>query len=162
MIKIAAPDFVYQRDVPADCIGVLSAAAEVTIFLQGDESTPEWQALHPPPDPIAEAKAEKRAQIEADRAAQCVADVTAIGHQWQADNPSQALLTKAITMALAGLPLPAVWRSRDNYDMAVDTIGDLLAIAGAMAAQTQTAYATSWARKAMLAAAETIEDIDAV
>ena len=148
--------------IPAGCIGVLSSDDAVTIFEPGDETSPEWLTLHPPPDPIADAKTAKRSEIDADRAAQCVADVTAIGHQWQADNPSQALLTKAITMALAGLPLPAVWRSRDNYDMAVDTIGDLLAIAGAMAAQTQTAYATSWARKAMLAAAETIEDIDAV
>ena len=147
---------------PAAYIGVCCGDGSVTIFEPGDETTPEWIALHPPPDPIADAKAVKRTEIEADRAAQCVADVTAIGHQWQADNPSQALLTKAITMALAGLPLPDVWRSRDNYDMAVDTIGDLLAIAGAMAAQTQTAYATSWARKAALAAAETIEDIDAV
>lgn len=122
----------------------------------------EWQALHPPPDPIAEAKAAKRAQITAERDAACVAPVQALGHTWQADPGSQALLTKAVTLASVGLPLPEVWRSRDNYDMPVDSIGDLLAIAGAMAAQTQAAYATSWARKDALAAAETIEEIDAV
>ena len=51
MIKIAVKDFVYERDVPSDCIGVLSTPDEVTIFLPGDESTPEWQALHPPYEP---------------------------------------------------------------------------------------------------------------
>ena len=159
MITIAANDFVYQRDVPADCIGVLSAAAEVTIFLPGDETSQEWQALHPPPDHIAEAKTAKRAQITTERDAACVAPVQALGHTWQADEGSQALLNKAVTLAVAALPLPEVWRDIDNVDMPITNISQLLAIGGAMAAATQAAYTAAFARKDALAAAETLEEI---
>lgn len=51
MIKIAIEDFDYYRDVPAHHIGVLSTPDEVIIFLPGDETSPEWQALHPPYEP---------------------------------------------------------------------------------------------------------------
>ena len=51
MIKITVADFVYSRDVPANRIGVLSTETEVVVFMPGDESTPEWQALHPPYEP---------------------------------------------------------------------------------------------------------------
>ena len=51
MIKIKREDFLYERDVPANRIGVLSTETEVVIFMPGDESTPEWQALHPPYEP---------------------------------------------------------------------------------------------------------------
>ena len=47
MIKIAVKDFVYERDVPSDCIGVLSTPDEVTIFLPGDESTPGRAQVEP-------------------------------------------------------------------------------------------------------------------
>ena len=51
MITVKREEFFYERDVPANRIGVLSTETEVTIFLPGDESTPEWQALHPPYEP---------------------------------------------------------------------------------------------------------------
>ena len=51
MIKIAINDFDYYRDVPPAHIGVLSTETEVVDFMPGDESTPEWQALHPPYEP---------------------------------------------------------------------------------------------------------------
>lgn len=125
--------------------------------------TYDGAAFSPPPGPtLAEAKAAKTADIERDRDAACVADVTAHGRPWQADTRSQALLGQAITLASAGLPLPPVWRDADNNDMAIAGLADLLAIAGAIAAQVQVAYATGWTRKAALAAAETIEDVGAV
>ncbi|WP_126457906.1 DUF4376 domain-containing protein [Sulfuritortus calidifontis] len=118
-----------------------------------------------PPDTtpsIAEVKAAKKLQIEAERDAQCVANVTVNGHVWQADKRSQELLGQAISLAQAGLPLPSVWRDADNNDVPVTSIADLLAIAGVIAQQVQTAYSTSWARKAALEAATTIEEVNAV
>ncbi|TCS72094.1 uncharacterized protein DUF4376 [Sulfuritortus calidifontis] len=107
------------------------------------------------------AKAAKRERINAERDAKCVADVTVHDRRWQADKRSQELLAQAVSLAQAGLPLPAVWRDADNNDMPVTSIADLLAIAGAIAQQVQAAYAESWARKAAVDAATTIEEVEA-
>jgi hypothetical protein len=118
--------------------------------------------LDPHPDALlAEAKAARKRQIEAERDAACWQPVTALGRTWDADKRSQELLASAITLAQAGGPLPAVWRDHDNNDMPVTDIADLLAIAGAIIQQVQTAYATSWARKAAVDAASTIEEVEA-
>lgn len=120
------------------------------------------EALPAHPDAVLdEVKVAKKRQIEADRDAQCTANVTANGHTWQADKLSQELLGQAITLAQAGLPLPPVWRDADNNDVPITSIADLLAISGAIAQQVQTAYATSWARKAAVDAATTIEEVEA-
>ena len=119
--------------------------------------------LDPHPDAmLAEAKAAKKRQIEAERDAACEQPVTALGRTWDADRRSQELLASAIALAQAGAPLPPVWRDYDNSDMPVTSIADLLAISGAIAAQTQQAYATSWARKAAVDAATTIDEVEAV
>jgi|YNPBryunderm2012_1023409.scaffolds.fasta_scaffold24846_2 hypothetical protein len=110
---------------------------------------------------LAAAKAEKNARIKADRDAQCEQPVQALGRTWDADKRSQELLAYAITIAQAGGPLPPVWRDYDNDNMPVTSIADLLAIAGAIAAQTQTAYAQSWARKAAVDAAQTLDEVEA-
>jgi hypothetical protein len=110
---------------------------------------------------LAEHKAAKKRQIEADRDAAATANVTVNDHVWQADKRSQDLLGQAIALAQAGLPLPPVWRDADNNDMPVTSIADLLAIAGAIAAQVQTAYQTAWARKAAVDAAKTLDEIEA-
>jgi len=111
---------------------------------------------------IEQIKAAKLEQIEQDRDAQCRAPVYVHGRQWQADSRSQELLSQAITLCSAGLPLPAAWRDVDNANMVITSLADLLAIAGAIAAQTQTAYAVSWARKAALEAATTMIEIEAI
>ena len=118
--------------------------------------------LDPHPDALlTEAKAAKKRQIEAERDVAFEQPVTALGRTWDADKRSQELLASAITLAQAGAPLPTVWRDADNNDMPVTSINDLLAIAGAIAQQVQTAYATSWARKAAVDAATTIEGVNA-
>ena len=101
-------------------------------------------------------------RIELARDTACTANVTALGHVWQADRRSQELLGQAITLAQAGLPLPAVWRDFNNSDMPIAALADLLAIAGAIAAQTQAAYSASWARKAAVAAALTVAEVEAI
>ncbi len=107
-------------------------------------------------------KAVKLAQIERDRDAACEANIAAHGRIWQADARSQALLGQAITLAGAGLPLPDVWRDASNNDMTITSLTDMLAIAGAIAIQTQAAYAESWARKAALELAQTTTEVDQV
>jgi hypothetical protein len=117
--------------------------------------------LEPHPDAVlTELKAAKKRQIEADRDAAAVQDVQALGRTWQADKRSQELLASAITIANAGGPLPAVWRDADNNDIPVTELAQLLAIAGAIAAQTQAAYAESWARKAAVDAATTDAEVE--
>ena len=119
-------------------------------------------ALDPHPDALlVEAKPAKKRQIEAERDAACDQPVTALGRTWDADKRSQELLASAITLAQAGAPLPTVWRDHDNDNMPVTSIADLLAISGAIAAQVQQAYATSWMRKAAVDAATTIDEVNA-
>jgi hypothetical protein len=118
--------------------------------------------LAPHPDAVlAERKAAKKRQIEAERDTAVVQDVQALGRTWQADKRSQELLASAITIASAGGPLPTVWRDADNNNMPITDLSQLLAIAGAIAAQTQAAYVRSWVRKAAVDAATTEAEIDA-
>jgi hypothetical protein len=46
--------------------------------------------------------------------------------------------------------------------MTITSLTDMLAIAGAIAIQTQAAYAESWARKAALELAQTTTEVDQV
>jgi len=64
--------------------------------------------------------------------------------------------------AQAGLPLPTEWRDADNSNMSISTLADLLAIAGAIGAQTQAAYAWSWATKAAIDTATTTAELAAI
>lgn len=113
-----------------------------------------WVA--PAPDVVA-AKAVKLREMQAALAAAMAAPVTALDATWDADQQSRDLLGQAITLASAGLPLPASWRTADNSTVTVTGLPMLLAIAGAMTSQVQAAYAIYWARKAEVEAAETVE-----
>lgn len=114
------------------------------------------------PITLAEAQQVKRAEIDRARDMACHENITAHGTQWQSDERSQRLLSDVITLASAGLPLPPYWRDAHDVNMAVTSLADLLTIAGAMAAQTQNAYSKSWAMKAEVASATTIEQVAAI
>lgn len=107
-------------------------------------------------------KESKVRTVEHTREVKRYVNISALGREWQADANSQDLLGKAISLATAGLPLPTVWRDADNSNMPINSINDLLAIAGAMAVQTQAAYAWSWAKKAEIEAATTVEELAAI
>jgi len=124
-------------------------------YLGSERLDPHPQAL------LAAAKTEKKARIEVERDAKCEQPVKALERTWDADKRSQELLASAITIAQAGGPLPPEWRDHDNDNMPVTSIADLLAIAGAIATQTQTAYAQSWVRKEAVDAAQTLDEVDA-
>ena len=159
MITIPVAEFVLP-DEPY--IGIFSSAATVTVFFPGDEETQEWRAVHPPIDPLRMPKDTKRAEINAARDAAVIAPVSALGRTWDADEHSQSLLGKAILLASLGVPLPAVWRDYNGQDLIITSIDQLLAITGAMAAATQAAYTTAFARKDALKSATTLEEIEAI
>lgn len=111
--------------------------------------------------PLTISKLEKHTQIERERDAERWADITTLGHTWQADAATQQTLASAILLAQAGVYTPSIWRDRDNVNVTV-TLTDLVTLAGVMAAQTKAAYDRSWERKAALAAATTPEEVEAV
>ena len=113
-------------------------------------------------DELENMKNMKLLQIEMDRDVSATTNVTAHGRTWQADVKSQQLLSQAITLASAGLPLPSEWRDADNSNMTIVSLAELLDIAAEIANQTESAYATSWARKAALIFASTIEAVSAI
>lgn len=104
-------------------------------------------------------KTQKVEEIEKHRDKACVQNVITLSRVWQADKRSQELVGQSITLAQAGLPLPTTWRDYNNSDMTITSINDLLAIAGAMASQTKSAYSTSWARKVSINLATTVQDV---
>ena len=110
---------------------------------------------------LAQLQAVKNVQIDKDRAAACIVNVTALGTTWQADLDSQALLSQAITLVTAGYSLPPVWRDANNNNVAITSLADLMSIAGTIAAQTQDAYTNSRNRKAAVAAATTAAEVAA-
>jgi len=111
---------------------------------------------------LAEHKAAAVATVIANRDTKRYTNVTALGHTWQADQTSKDLLSDAINLAQAGLPLPTEWRDADNTNMTITSITDLLAIAGAMATQTQAAYAWSWGKKGAIETATTAAELAAI
>ena len=135
----------------------------------GSEHRIELLGLTVPPEGLLErpvllpeAKDAKLAEIERGRDAQATASVAVHGRTWQADERSQALLARA--SQLCGLTgyLPAHWRDEANDNMPLTDIGQLVAIATAIAQQTDTAYNVSWQRKAALDAAQTVEEVQSV
>lgn len=140
--------------------------SEVTPELVGGVYRRKWEVSALSAEEVAtklsSRKTLKLYHIEQLRDARRYADVTAHNRQWQANPVSQDLLNKAIVMAQSGLPLPSVWRDSSNNNMEITTVADLLAIAGAIAQQTQDAYAWSWAKKAAVEAATTIAAVDAI
>jgi len=108
------------------------------------------------------AKLKKYNEINNQRDAQITQNVTVFNRPWQADERSQDLLTKTITMIQFGIPLPPSWRDANNDSMPLSSVTQLVQIAGAIAYNTQVAYNTSWARKAALEAATTVEEVEVI
>lgn len=132
----------------------------ISINIETCERT--WFFANPATKPLESLKSDKVSEIESKRDAATRADVIALGTMWQADERSQELLTAAIMIAQAGLPLPPVWRDSFNTDLPITSLTQLLSIAGAMAAQTQAAYTRSWQLKALVGSATTAGELDAI
>lgn len=141
-------------------LGVIEVADPVrpdSLFYTATEN--EDGSLSVTPKSMADARMVVLARINELRDSACAANVMAHGRPWQVDPRSRDLLNDAITRALAGRPLPPVWRDADNEDMSIEDIEDLLAITDTLAANVQNAYMTSWARKASLENCQTVEAV---
>lgn len=101
----------------------------------------------------------KMAEIEAARNVAESADVVVLSRPWRAGPLQRALITQAITLANAGLPLPPVWIDADKSLMPITNIAQLLDIAGAMSLQVNAAYAHFSTLEAATTAAQTPEDL---
>ena len=155
-----------------DVIRSIHPDAKLALVGGDDYEHIDWNGLVPIPQSeldaamgavaLEKAKAEKRKAINKARDAACISDVIAHGRTWQADKVSRELLSDAINLSQAGLPLPTEWRDKSNVNMPVSSLADLLGIAGAMAAQVQTTYQRSWLRKAQIEAATTAEEVEAI
>ena len=100
--------------------------------------------------------------VHMERDVRCVVDVIAYGRPWQADLRSQDLLNKVVGLALAGAPLPTVWRDSNNSDMPITSVEQLVVIGGAMAQQTEIVYHRSWELKAAIWAATSEEELSLI
>jgi len=110
-------------------------------------------------DGLARAKRLKIDWVHQERNKRRFSNVVAFDRPWQADLRSQDLINKAISMAVAGAPLPTVWRDDNNNDMPITDIGQLAVIGGAMAQQTEEVYHRSWQLKDEIEAATTAEEV---
>ena len=125
-------------------------------FLAGfPQSVPQLQTL-------VDAQNSRYAYVDAMRELACEADVSALGYFFQSNQRSKDLLNGAVALASNGLPLPEVWRSTNNVNVSINSIADLLAIAGAMAVAVQAAYLHSWVLKAQIEAALDIDSVNSI
>lgn len=113
-----------------------------------------------------EVKAAKRYEIEqardAARFSDCTCAVGGTSYVWQGDANSQGLISSSLSLTLASvIPCPPTWRTQDNIDVTI-TVDDLKNISFAFAAATLLAYSHSWALKASLDAATTVEEVAAI
>jgi len=110
-------------------------------------------------DGLVRAKRLKIDWVHQERNKRRFSNVVAFDRPWQADLHSQDLINKAISMAVAGAPLPTAWRDDNNNDMPITDIGQLAVIGGAMAQQTEEVYHRSWQLKDEIEAATTAEEV---
>ena len=147
----------YINEPPLDSVSVGGMSFEVSgVVVKKYESRR--------PLTIEEVRRQRLDMVEGYRNTSTNKDVYALGTRWQADERSQKLLGNAITLAIAGLPLPPMWRDADNNNVEITSINQLLAIAGAMAIQTQAAYEQSWTlkREIEVASFDDIPNLDAI
>jgi len=111
---------------------------------------------------IDDLKALKLKEIENEKLITRYQDVAVNGHIYQADKESQLLLNEAITLANAGLPVPEHWIDKDNVQVPITGISDLVAIAAAIKINVNNAIFTARNKKDLLLIADTIEDIEAI
>jgi len=89
--------------------------------------------------------------------------VTYNGNSYQVDRVSSGLITSAVVAVGAGIPLPTgfVWRTSNNINVPFAQ-ADLVALGGLALQNTNTLYAHSWAQKALINAATTIDAVNAI
>jgi hypothetical protein len=104
----------------------------------------------------------KLKQIDSDAQVTMYQDVIVNDHVFQGDQLSQDLLSKAINLTLAGLPLPLAWIDKSNIQVPITNLADLISIAAPMQINVQTAKLTANVKKVAVVAAITVSQVNAI
>lgn len=136
----------------------------------GDGTFSKPQVEQTEAEQLAAAKQAARQRIDTAKLAAQEGGIDHVGHRWDTDSRSQALLTGAIVSVNAGIPLPGgfEWTSADDTDVPMDGPA-LVALGAAVMAHVNTRHAKARALKKQIDAVElttTLEDaiaqIDAI
>lgn len=121
----------------------------------------EWGALHPAPTPtFDELKAQKKAEIAAMRFEKETSGITVFGATIDTDRDSQALITGAALAAVIDSGYSLNWKTESGFVHL--TAPEILAIAQAVRAHVQACFDREAELVALVDAAETAEELDAI
>ena len=112
------------------------------------------------PMTLDEAKAAKKAEIAAARYAAEIAGVTVGGVVVRTDRESQALITGAALKATQDAAYSCTWKAESGF-VTLDA-ATVLAVADAVRSHVQTCFDAEAAKCALIDAAQTVEDVEAV
>lgn len=135
-----------------------------TLALDGDHVTAVWTVESLSAEEVAAilagAKAAKKSEIAASRYAAEIAGVTVGGVVVRTDRESQALITGAALKAMQDAEYTCKWKTENGFLEL--TAVQILAIADAVRAHVQGCFDLEAAKCALIDAAQTVEDVEAV
>lgn len=159
------------------CPGVILTEGFMQTFIPEDPQSPLWQAYLAwldagnapavgPGNSIEDHRARKNAEINAARLAANSSSFSHDGHVFACDALSRGDIDGTTnTIMLTGSfpqPWPGFWKAIDNSFYPITTLEDWRAFYASMGAQGAANFAKSQQLKQALAAAATIEEIDAI
>ena len=109
---------------------------------------------------LEKAKSEKKQEIAAARYAAEIAGVTVGGVVVKTDRESQALITGAALKATQDAEYVCTWKAESGF--VTLNAGTIIAVADAVRTHVQTCFDAEAAKCAMIDAAQTVEDVEAV
>lgn len=114
-------------------------------------------------DKFEQAKEAKLAQISAACLAAIDGGFEHGGHVYDSDARSQSNIIGTATGVSAGVPIPEgfTWRTQGNENVPMDGPG-VVALGAALLLHVNTCYAKSWQLKALIDAAESLTELDAI
>lgn len=114
-------------------------------------------------DKFKQAKSAKLAHINAAALMAIDSGFEYDGHIYDSDARSQTNIIGTANAYSAGIPLPEgfTWRTKNNENIPMDGEG-VVALGAALLAHVNSCYARSWQLKALIEAAETRPELDAI
>ena len=135
-----------------------------SLVLDGDHVDATWTVEDLSAEEVAEilagAKAAKKQEIAAARYAAEIAGVTVGGVVVRTDRESQALITGAALKATQDGTYSCTWKTESGF--VTLNAGTIIAVADAVRTHVQTCFDTEAAKCALIDAAQTVEDVEAV
>lgn len=135
-----------------------------SLALDGDHVTATWEVESLGAEEIATilagAKAAKKDELAAARYAAEIAGVTVGGVTVRTDRESQALITGAALKATQDGTYSCTWKTESGF--VTLNAGTIIAVADAVRTHVQTCFDTEAAKCALIDAAQTVGDVEAV